>query len=86
MAVETEAKAIPYAIPRTKTSGVLGEKARADLQGLYEKYREWIENADALPQPMRVIAEFVKKEVGMEKPSVEVMHARERYERRAYER
>ena len=64
MAVETEA--LPYALPCTKTSGVLGEKARADLQGLYEKYREWIENADALPQPMRAIAEFVKREGGRE--------------------
>ena len=61
MATKTEA--VPYDRHSVKTSIVLCEEARADLQRFYEKHREWIENADALPQPMRAIAEFVKKEI-----------------------
>ena len=62
MAVETEA--VPYALLTGKTPSALSKEARAALQAFYEKHREQIENADALPQPMRAIAEFVKKEVG----------------------
>ena len=61
MAVETEA--VPYALSTEKTPSALSEEARAALQAFYEKHREQIENADALPQPMRTIAEFVKKEI-----------------------
>jgi hypothetical protein len=39
------------------------EEERAALQAFYEKHREQIDNADALPQPIRTIAEFVKKEI-----------------------
>ena len=62
MAVETEA--VPYALLTGKTPNALSEEARADVQKYYEKHREWIEKADVLPQQMRAIAEFVKKEVG----------------------
>lgn len=62
MAAETEA--VPYALSSEKTPSALSEEARAALQAFYEKHRELIENADALPQPMRTIAKFVKKEVG----------------------
>ena len=61
MAVET--KAIPYAIPSEKTPSALSEEERAALQAFYEKHREQIENADALSQPMRAIAKFVKNEI-----------------------
>ena len=61
MAAETEA--VPYALSTEKTPSALSEEERAALQAFYEKHREQIENADALPQPMRTIAEFVKKEI-----------------------
>ena len=61
MAVETEVKAVPYVLHSEKTPSVLSEEARVALQGFYEKHREQIANADALPQPMRAIAQFVKK-------------------------
>ena len=61
MAVETEAA--PHAIPTKKTPSALSEEAQAALQAFYEKHREQIENADALSQPMRAIAEFVKNEI-----------------------
>ena len=38
----------------------LSEEARADLVAFAEKYSDLIENADALSQPMREIAKFVK--------------------------
>lgn len=60
MALETEA--VPYALPSEKEPIALNEEATAALQTFYEKHREWIENADVLPQLMRAIAEFVKKE------------------------
>ena len=62
MAVETEV--IPFALSSEKTPSTLSEKATAALQVFYEKHREQIANADALPQPMRAIAQFVKKEGG----------------------
>ena len=61
MAVETEA--VPYALSTEKTPSALSEEERAALQAFYEKHREQIENADALPQPVRTIAKFVKKEI-----------------------
>ncbi len=60
VALETEA--VPYALPSEKEPIALNEEATAALQTFYEKHREWIENADVLPQLMRAIAEFVKKE------------------------
>ena len=60
VAVETEA--VPYALSSEKEPIALSEEATAALQTFYEKHRECIENADVLPQPMRAIAEFVKKE------------------------
>ena len=61
MATKTEA--VPYDRHSVKTPSALCEEERAALQAFYEKHREQIENADALPQPMRTIAEFVKKEI-----------------------
>lgn len=60
--VALKAEAVPYAIPSEKEPIALNEEATAALQTFYEKHREWIENADVLPQRMRAIAEFVKKE------------------------
>jgi len=34
------------------------------IRNFVEKYRELIEDADALPEPVRSIAEFIKSEVG----------------------
>ena len=64
MAVETEVKAVPYVPHSEKTPSTLSEEAKAALQVFYEKHREQIANADVLPQPMRAIAQFVKKEGG----------------------
>ena len=61
MAVETEA--VPCDLHSGKMPSALSEEETAALQEFYEKHREWIKNADALPQPMRAIAEFVKKEI-----------------------
>ena len=38
--------------------------AEATLKQFAEKHRDLISNADSLPQPLRAIAEFVKKEIG----------------------
>jgi hypothetical protein len=58
MATETEA--VPY--DSHSVPSALSEEAQAALQEFDEKYRELIENADALSQPMQAIAQFVKKE------------------------
>ncbi|MEA1957737.1 MAG: hypothetical protein U9N01_05220 [Euryarchaeota archaeon] len=64
MTVETEAASYdPHSV---KKPSALSEEARAALREFGEKHRELIENADLLPQPMRSIAQFVKKEVGGE--------------------
>ena len=62
MAVETEVT--PYGLHSEKAPSALSAEERTALQGFCEKYREQIANADALPQPMRSIAQFVKKEGG----------------------
>ena len=61
----TKTKAVPYDRHSVKTPKALSEEDRAALQGFYEKHREVIDDADALSQPMRAIAEFVKKELGI---------------------
>lgn len=38
----------------------LSEGARADLRAFAEQYHDLIEDADALPEPLRKIAGFVK--------------------------
>jgi len=65
-----EAEAVPYDVDSVKTPDALSEEERATLRELGEKYRELIENADALPRPMRAIAQFVKKEGGWEDKEV----------------
>ena len=64
MAAETEVEAVPYIPHSEKTPSTLSEEAKAALLVFSEKHREQIANADALPQPMRTIAQFVKKEGG----------------------
>ena len=64
MVVETEA--VPYDLHSVKTPSALSEEARAALREFGEKHRELIVNADLLSQPMRAIAQFVKKEGGEE--------------------
>lgn len=44
----------------------LSDEAQAKLQAFSEKYSDLISNASLLPQPLRAIAEFVKKEGGRE--------------------
>jgi hypothetical protein len=45
----------------------LSDEVRAELHTLYEKYSDLCENPDALAQPLRGIAGFVKKEGGQER-------------------
>ena len=52
MAVETET--VPYALPRGK--------AQDDIEKFCTKWADVLSDTDALPQPMRAIAEFVKRE------------------------
>ena len=63
MAVESES---PSFIPIAENAD-LSEEAKEELRAMSEKYSDLIANADVLPQPMRAIAQFVKKEGGGEK-------------------
>jgi hypothetical protein len=45
---------------RTRAMTELSEGARADIEAFAKKYSDMIEDADALPQPLRHIAKFVK--------------------------
>jgi len=60
----SETEVVPYA--GVKTPSTLSEEDRAAVQVFFEKHRELLEQADILPQPIRAIADFVKKEVGGE--------------------
>jgi len=42
----------------------ISEQGKAKLHALREKYADLIAHSDSLPQPVRAIAEFVKKETG----------------------
>ena len=53
-------------IVEAEAESALSEEERAALREFGEKHRELIENADALPHPMKAIAQFVKKEGGGE--------------------
>ena len=61
MAVESES---PSFVPIGENADALSEEAKEELRAMSEKYSDLIANADALPQPMRAIAQFVKKEGG----------------------
>ena len=61
MAVESES---PSFIPIAENADDLSEEAKEELRAMSEKYSDLIANADVLPQPMRAIAQFVKKEGG----------------------
>ena len=61
MAVESES---PSFFPIAENADALSEEAKEKLRAMSEKYSDLIANADALPQPMRAIAQFVKKEGG----------------------
>ena len=45
-------------------SGSDASSVKAELQKLYEKYGDLCDNADSLAQPLKAIAQFVKKEGG----------------------
>ena len=61
MAVESES---PSFVPIGENADDLSEEAKEELRAMSEKYSDLIANADVLPQPMRAIAQFVKKEGG----------------------
>ena len=61
MAIESES---PSSFAIGKHVDDLSEEAKEELRAMSEKYSDLIANADALPQPMRAIAQFVKKESG----------------------
>lgn len=60
MAVESES---PSFFPVGENAD-LSEEVKEELRAMSEKYSDLIANADVLPQPMRAIAQFVKKEGG----------------------
>ena len=64
MAVETEV--IPYVPHSEKGPIARNGEAEADLEKFCAKWADVLSDIDILPQPMRAIAEFVKKEVGGE--------------------
>ena len=43
-------------------SGSAASSVKAELQKLYEKYGDLCDNADSLAQPLKAIAQFVKRE------------------------
>jgi len=47
-------------------SGSDAASAKAELRKLYEKYSDLCDNADSLAQPLKAIAQFVKREGGEE--------------------
>lgn len=40
------------------------EELKKELEKFYEKWKDLIDDPDSLPQPLRAIATFVKKEIG----------------------